>query len=118
MGFIIYRQKYSCIRWLNKIKDKPITHNIFRVQDNESIMCRFYFIAFKEYLLAGKTLLNFTNLFSPNDYKKNIRLSKNNIKNISVLKVNIVEEASLKFRLKKIDETRIYLLREIKQWFN
>ena len=26
---------------LNKIKDKSITHNIFRIQDNESIMCGF-----------------------------------------------------------------------------
>ena len=24
---------------LNKIRDKSITHNIFRIQDNESIMC-------------------------------------------------------------------------------
>ena len=26
---------------LNKIKDKSITHNIFRIQDTESIMCGF-----------------------------------------------------------------------------
>ena len=55
---------------LNKIKDKSITHNIFRIQDNESIMCGFYCITFIEYMLAGKTLLDYTNLFSPNDYKK------------------------------------------------
>ena len=54
---------------LNKIKS--ITYNIFRIQDNESIMCGFYRIAFKEYMLAGKTLLDYTNLFSPDDYKKN-----------------------------------------------
>ena len=30
---------------LNKIKDKSINHNIFRIQDNESIMCGFYYIA-------------------------------------------------------------------------
>ena len=40
---------------LNKIKDKSITHNIFRIQDNESIMCGFYCIAFINYMLAGKT---------------------------------------------------------------
>ena len=56
---------------LNKIKDKSITHNIFRIQDNESIMCGFYCIAFIEYMLSGKTFLDYTNLFSPNDYKKN-----------------------------------------------
>ena len=26
---------------LNKIKDKSITHNIFRIQKNDSIMCGF-----------------------------------------------------------------------------
>ena len=34
-------------------------------------MCGFYRIASIEYELAGKTLLDSTNLFSPNDYKKN-----------------------------------------------
>ena len=54
---------------LNKIKDKSINHNIFRIQDNESIMCGFHRIAFIEYMLTGKTLLDYTNLFSPNVYK-------------------------------------------------
>ena len=56
---------------LNKIKGKSISHNIFRTKDNESIMCGFYCIAFIEYMLAGKTLLDYTNLFSPNDYQNN-----------------------------------------------
>ena len=30
----------------NKIKDKSITHNIFRIESNDSIMCRFNCIAF------------------------------------------------------------------------
>ena len=33
---------------------------------------------------------------------------------ISILKTNMIEEASLEFRLRKIDETRNYLLNEIK----
>ena len=52
-----------------KIRGKSITHNIFRIQDNEPIMYGFYCIAFIEYMLEGKTLLGYTNLFSPNDYK-------------------------------------------------
>ena len=54
---------------LNKIKDKTITRNKFRIQDNKSIMCGFYCIAFIEYMLLRKTLLD-TNLLFPNDYKK------------------------------------------------
>ena len=34
-------------------------------------MCGLYCITFIEYMLTGKTLLDDTNLFSPNDYKKN-----------------------------------------------
>ena len=56
---------------LNKIRDKSITHNIFRIESDGSIMCGFYCIGFIEYILAEKTLLDYANLFSPNDYKKN-----------------------------------------------
>ena len=66
--------EYNPQRILNKIKDKSITHNILRIQDNESIMYGFYCIAFVEYKLAGKPLLDYTNLFSPNDYKKNDKI--------------------------------------------
>ena len=52
---------------LKNIEDKSVTHNIFRIQDNQCIMCRFYCIAFIECMLAGKTLLDYIDLFSPND---------------------------------------------------
>ena len=53
-------------------------------------------------MLTGKTWLDYTHLFSPNDYKKN---DKKN-----TLRLNMVEEAILEFRLKKIDQTRNYFL--------
>ena len=34
--------KYIPPEVLNKIKVKPITHNMFRMQDNDSVMCGFY----------------------------------------------------------------------------
>ena len=40
------------------------------MQDDDSIMCGFYCITFIEYMLVGKTLLDYSNLFSPNDYKR------------------------------------------------
>ena len=40
---------------LNKIRDKSINHNVFRIQDNELIMCSFYCMAFIEYMLQGKS---------------------------------------------------------------
>ena len=59
---------------LSKIKDKSITHNILRIQDNNFIMCAFYCITFLEYILVWKTLLDYTNLFLPNDNKKNDKI--------------------------------------------
>ena len=37
---------------LIKIKDTPITNNIFRRQSDHSVMCGFYCIAFMEYTIA------------------------------------------------------------------
>ena len=47
---------------------------MFTVQDYESIMCGFYCIAFIEYMLAGKNLLYYTNLFSLNYYENNDKI--------------------------------------------
>ena len=55
---------------LNKIKDKSVANSIFRIQDNEPIMCGFYCVDFIEYMLVGKPLLDYTILFAPNDCKK------------------------------------------------
>ena len=66
--------EYIPLKVLNNMKDKSVTHNIFRLQDDESIICRFSCIALIEYILAGKTLLDYTNLFSLSDYKKNDKI--------------------------------------------
>ena len=59
---------------LNIIRDKSITQNIFRTQENNSSMCGFYCIAFIEYMLAGRTSLVYTDSFSPNNYKNNEKI--------------------------------------------
>ena len=68
MNFDFFGIKYIPQELLNKIKDKFITRHIFRIQDDDSIICRFYVIAFIEYNLLGESLLDYTNLFSPNGY--------------------------------------------------
>ena len=45
--------------------------NIFRIQAYDSIMCGYFYIEFIDVMLAGKTLTEFTNLFSPNNLRKN-----------------------------------------------
>ena len=66
--------KYTPHKILDNIKDKSVIHNIFRIQDNDSIMWIFYCTSFIEHMLPGKTLLDYTNSFSPNDYKKNDKI--------------------------------------------
>ena len=49
------------------IGNKNIQKKIFRIQTYDSIMCGYFCIGFIHFVLAGKTLTNFTNLFSSND---------------------------------------------------
>ena len=39
-------------------------------------MCGYYCIEFINYMLKGKILLDYTNSFSPNDFKKNDQIIK------------------------------------------
>ena len=48
-----------------------ITTNIFRIQAYDSIMCRYFCIGFINFMIEGKTLTEFTNLFSPHNFKQN-----------------------------------------------
>ena len=50
---------------------KNITTNIFRIQAYDSIMCGYFCTGFIDFILAGKTLTEYTNLFSLNNFKKN-----------------------------------------------
>ena len=45
------------------INNKNIKTNIFRVQAYDSIMCGYFYIGFIDFMLAGKTLTEYTNLF-------------------------------------------------------
>ena len=67
---------------INKfIGNKNIKSNTFRKQAYDSIMCGYFCIEFINYMLKGKTLLDFTNLFSPNDFKKKDKIIKRIFKN-------------------------------------
>ena len=53
------------------IGNKNIEKNIFRIQAYDSIMCGYFCTGFIDSMLAEKTLTEFTNLFSTNNFKKN-----------------------------------------------
>ena len=58
------------------IGNKDITANIFRLQAYDSIMSGYFCIKFINYMFKGKTLIEYANLFSPNDFKKNDKIIK------------------------------------------
>ena len=67
---------------INKfIGNSDIKSNIFRIQAYDSITCGYFCIKFIYYMLKDKTLLDYTNLFSPNDFKKKDRVIKRIFKN-------------------------------------
>ena len=53
------------------IKNKNVKTNIFRTEAYDSIMCGYFCIGFINSMLKGESLTEDTNLFLPNDFKKN-----------------------------------------------
>ena len=53
------------------IGNRNIKANIFRTQANNSVMCGYFCTEFIDFMLAGKKLTDYTNLFSPYDFDKN-----------------------------------------------
>ena len=43
---------------------------IFGIQAYDSIMCGYFCIGFMDFMIKRKSLTDFTNLFSPNDFEK------------------------------------------------
>ena len=52
-------------------QNKNIKTNIFRIQAYDSIMCGYFCIGFIVFMLLGKTVTKYTDIFSANNLKKN-----------------------------------------------
>ena len=50
--------------------EKP-KKNIFRIQADNSIMCRYFYIGFIDFMFEVRSFIDFTSFFSPYDFKKN-----------------------------------------------
>ena len=53
-----------------KACNKKIITNIYRMQAYDSIMCGYFCIGFINFMFDGNSLTDYTNIFSPNDFKK------------------------------------------------
>ena len=56
------------------IGHKNIKTNIFKIQVDNSIMCRYFCIGFIDFMFAGRSLIDFTSFVSPYDFKKNDKI--------------------------------------------
>ena len=56
------------------IGNKNVVINIYRMQAYDSIICGYFCIGFTDFMLKGKSLLKYINLFSPNGYEKNDKI--------------------------------------------
>ena len=70
-------------RFLNSSasQNKNMKANIFRVQANNSVMCRYFCIGFINFMLGGKKLTDYTNLFFTHNFKKNNDIILSSFKN-------------------------------------
>ena len=50
--------------------NKNIIANLYRAQNYDLIMCGYFCIGFINYMFKGKSLTDFTNLFSPNNLER------------------------------------------------
>ena len=53
---------------------KNVIVNIFRIQAYDSIMCGYFCIGFINFMFEGRSLTEYTNLFSPNNFRKNDKI--------------------------------------------
>ena len=61
-------------KWKTLIENKNIVTNVYIIQAHDLIMCRYFCTGLIDFMLEDKILLDYTNLFSPNDYKKNDKI--------------------------------------------
>ena len=98
------------------VGNENIKANIFRVQANDSVMYGYFCIVLIGFMLAGKKLTDFTNMFSPYDFKKNDDIILSYVSDEQkkvILSKQLTEQT--KFRLDELIKIENYLHEEINQ---
>ena len=71
---IVYFNSFGVEHVPEEIKElvgnKKTKAHIFQVQANKSVICGYFCMGFIDFMLTGKKLIDYTNLFSPHDFKK------------------------------------------------
>ena len=64
-------KKCICCPLSSASLSKNVISNIFRIQAYDSILCRYFYIGFINFMFKGKSLTDYTNIFLPNNFKMN-----------------------------------------------
>ena len=75
--FVVEHKEIKAFINNNNDNNKNVTTNIFRIQAYDSIMRGYFCIVFIHFMHKGKTLTEYTNLFSPNNFKTNDDITLN-----------------------------------------
>ena len=71
---IVYFNSFGVEHVPEEIKElvgnKKTKAHIFWVQANKSVICGYFCMGFIDFMLTGKKLIDYTNLFSPHGFKK------------------------------------------------
>ena len=76
VNIVIYFDSFG-VEYISKetkkfIGNKDIVTNIHRIQAYNALMCGYFCVGFIDFVLKGKSLLDYTNLLSPSKYEKNV----------------------------------------------
>ena len=73
------------------IRNKNIITSIYTIRVFDSIMCAYFYNGFIDFKLKGKRLLEYTNLFSTNEYEENDKtILKHLQQNLNMLKCIVI----------------------------
>ena len=70
-GLKIFQKKLKGLKVTEILQQTFLETDIFWVQGHDSVMSGYFSIRSINFMLKGKSLLEYTNLFSPNEYEKN-----------------------------------------------
>ena len=75
---VTYFDNFGVEYMLKEIKkllcSKKITTNIYRIQASDSIICGYFCIGFINFMVKGKSLLDYSNLFFLSKYEKHDKI--------------------------------------------
>ena len=96
------------------IEGSAITPNIYRLQAYDVVMYGDFYIGFIDFMRKGKSLTDFTNLFSPNNFKKDDDIITSYLKSGRTnMYPNLNDQQQ--YRLDKTNEVKNYFIAEIRE---